>query len=106
VNNLSGIANLPTIRSLDPTSGGGTKANSRPAHAEPTGDRGVRDRYRVDAAYRSYQRTSAPTSPRDVVGGRPGLRKFSSADMLDTMIHQMGGGLTSSAKGTFVDIAV
>ena len=104
MNSLSGIGNLPTVRYLDPTGsviGGGRRA---PASADPAIER--RARYGVYYAYRCYHRSRAATTPRDAVGSRSGLRKFSSADLLDTMIHQMGGGLTPSAKGTFVDIAV
>ncbi|MDA0821566.1 MAG: hypothetical protein O3C28_03975 [Proteobacteria bacterium] len=34
------------------------------------------------------------------------LRKIGSAALLNSMIHQMGGALTSSARGTFVDISI
>lgn len=63
-------------------------------------------RYRVDDAYRDYaeRRNNAPSSRtgNDFGEGR-GVR---SSELLNSMIHQMGGSATSSAKGVFVDIAV
>ena len=63
-------------------------------------------RYRVDDAYRAYaeSRKNAPPPRADRESGDP--RRFRSAELLGSMIHQMGGGVTSSAKGMFVDIAI
>jgi hypothetical protein len=61
-------------------------------------------RYRVDAAYRSYQPPADGVATPSAASGR--LRKIGSAALLNSMIHQMGGALTSSARGTFVDISI
>ena len=68
--------------------------------------RSERNRYRVDDAYRAYtkNRSTSPPPRSDRETGE--TRKISSAELLSSMIHQMGGGATSSAKGVFVDIAV
>jgi hypothetical protein len=67
--------------------------------------RNERSRYRVDDAYRAYTGNHRSPPPRtDSETGE--TRKISSAELLSSMIHQMGGGVTSSAKGVFVDIAV
>lgn len=63
-------------------------------------------RYRVDDAYRAYteSRNNAPSSRANGESGE--VRRIRSSELLSSMIHQMGGGVMSSAKGVFVDIAV
>ena len=65
-------------------------------------------RERLDQAYRVYLRgqpadTDSPQAPTQPARNTP---RQSSAALLHTMIHQMGGALNSSAKGTFIDIDV
>lgn len=65
-----------------------------------------RQRYRVDEAYRTHQdahRQYAADS-RETAG--PRLRSVRSAELLGSMIHQMGGGVMPSAKGVYVDISI
>lgn len=68
--------------------------------------RNERGRYRVDDAYRAYSGNRRAEPPPRTAGDFGETRKISSAELLNSMIHQMGGGVTSSAKGVFVDIAV
>ncbi len=79
---------------------------ARPAaNGDPRDPHVSRNRYRVDAAYRTYERESA--RPANDPGALPrGLRRISSAELLDSMIQRMGGAAMPSAKGVFVDISI
>jgi hypothetical protein len=106
VNELHATADFSTFRYLEPavvTRRRGDAGIHAPRDADSGAeDHGEKDRYRVDAAYRAYQRSrAAPPSDRE-----RSLRTASSAELLSSMIHQMGGAHTSSAKGTFVDISI
>jgi hypothetical protein len=60
-------------------------------------------KYKVDAAYRSIK----PTRESIIVEKQQfGVRRLNSADLLNEMIHRMGGAESSNARGTFVDIAI
>lgn len=76
-------------------------------HAGERARAGVnRNRYRVDEAYRSYHEPRTKSqAPRSATAGGEAVR-ISSAELLESMIHQMGGAAMPSAKGVFVDIAV
>ena len=63
-------------------------------------------RYRVDDAYRAYAQSRNDAPPPRTDGGFADTRRVRSSELLTSMIHQMGGGITSSAKGVYVDIAV
>jgi hypothetical protein len=75
----------------------------RPTNSDDA-KRRANPRYRVDAAYRTYQPPANNEAMQSAASGR--LRKIGSAALLNSMIHQMGGALTSSARGTFVDISI
>lgn len=96
-----------SIRYLDPAGAALSREALRPVAIPADADKGnqhrLRDRYRVDAAYRAYERSSPPPL---ASAGEISARKISSADLLASMIHQMGGAQTSSAKGAFVDISI
>jgi hypothetical protein len=72
----------------------------------PRTDETKRPRFRMDEAYRAYKDATHTRAAGMTDIPRPGLRKISSADLLASMIHQMGGALNSYTKGMFVDIAV
>jgi hypothetical protein len=107
VNRLALGSDFPTIRygaSGEPHRRRSVTGTTPADRGDPENERGVRDRYRVDAAYRAYRRSTAESSL--PAGGPVNLRKISSAELLNSMIDRMGGALTSSAKGAFVDIIV
>ncbi len=78
------------------------------ADGETANRRATKTHYRVDSGYRKYQGRAGPSIPTipTVVADDVKAVRVSSAELLDSMIHRMGGALTSSAKGTFVDITV
>jgi len=110
VERLTALTSFPAERFLDKagTGAGGIGADRREASAEgANAERDNKVRYRVDDAYKTYTQQDDHQPPRHSDSpGVSGPRKFSSAELLDSMIHQMGGAATSSAKGVFVDIAV
>lgn len=81
-------------------------APPRASTAASREERGARCRYRVDSAYRTYQYDARPETPAEPGIRRSEARKISSADLLTSMIHHMGGAATSHSKGMFVDIAI
>ena len=106
--NNSIAANISTVRYFD--GGALPPGQIHVPTASPVVDpghaNGARNRYRVDAAYKSYQRDAATSPPRIDNTRHVKLRRISSVDLLNSMIHQMGGAQTSRAKGSFVDISI
>jgi hypothetical protein len=51
---------------------------------------------------RAARAATEPDTPADAYTAR----RLSSPILLTTMIHQMGGAVSSSAKGTFVDLLI
>lgn len=89
---------------VPPGRGAGPERESR--DHEPGGARSGGTRYRVDDAYRAYSESRNNAPPSRTNGESGELRRVRSSELLSSMIHQMGGSATSSAKGVFVDIAV
>jgi len=81
-------------------------ARPQPDPAESREKRASRTRYRVDSAYRTFQYEAARQPSQQTGAATARMRRISSADLLASMIHQMGGGATSNTKGMFVDIAI
>ena len=107
VNPLTILPARPVPRPAHVTTGRAAAPNREPRE-QPGSEqaRNGRNRYRVDDAYRDYARNRNASSPVQTDSQSGGIKKISSAELLNSMIHQMGGGVTSSAKGVFVDIAV
>ena len=109
VNKLSLGANSTTVHQADRIRPARDREHARTAPAaevERGRERRVRERYSIDQFYRADLRKSATSERRDVGGSNTGLRKISSADLLNSMIHRMGGAPDSSSKGTFVDFVI
>ena len=62
--------------------------------------------YRIDQTYRQYtdQVPRWPSNSQPNMAGRS--IQLASSDLLDSMIHQMGGAVTSTTKGIYVDISI
>lgn len=98
------VGNAPERGRVPPGRAASPERESR--EHEPGAARSRGSRYRVDDAYRAYAE-SRNNLPPSRGGGEAGeARRTRSSELLSSMIHQMGGGATSSAKGVFVDIAV
>ena len=108
VEGINSLTNFPTLAVPERAraASGHAESAARESRAYDSAEaRSERTRYRVDDAYRAYSKNRNASPPRsDRESGE--TRKISSAELLSSMIHQMGGGVTSSAKGVFVDIAV
>ncbi len=109
VNKLSLGTNISTVHQVDRIRPPRDREQVRTipvAEVEHGRERRVRARYSIDQSYRADLRKSATTQRHNVGGSNAGLRKISSADLLGSMIHRMGGAPGSSSKGTFVDFVI
>lgn len=90
VNKLSAVSSISPIRRIEPTTPPGTRVRTAPAS-----ERGRNSR---DVYYLDTRRLDADPKMR--------FSKVTSADLLNSMIRQMGGAMIPSAKGSYVDFVV
>jgi hypothetical protein len=104
VNQLSEVSGISMIRGIAPTTllEAHVLASSTTARESGAG----RNNANVDTAYGVNRR--AATLKTSSVDADPRLRshKLTSADLLDSMMRQMGGAIIPSEKGSYVDIVV